>query len=272
LSSVAGGLEDAHGYTSLGKWNDDRTGSEVTARATLDLFVGSAVGLAYAASIPPERVGRIYVADHDSAAQVRALGHEVNVYPCPIEAAARLCFSVHFSRVLPARVLALYEGCYNLHAGYLPHGKGMLPLFWAIWAREPAGVSLHVMSPELDGGPILHQVPVEVSETETMESLRTRLSAVEEQILAEVTPKLLSGQRLENTYASIDQTSLQDVGTFHTRRDFEKMRDDPPLASMSALDLIRLMRALHLTGFPGVQTEADGRPAWLNLVFDLPAS
>jgi len=242
----------------------------VTARATLDLFVGSAVGLSHAATVPAERVGRVYVADDDAADRVRALGHEVSVYPCPIVAAARLCLSVHFPRVLPARVLSLYEGCYNLHPGYLPHGKGMFPLFWAIWAGEPAGATLHVMSPEVDGGPILHQIPVEVGETETMESLRARLASVEEQILAEVTPKLLAGQRLETVYAPTAQGSLPDDGTLHTRRDFEKMRDDPPLASMSALDLVRLMRAVHLTGFPGVRAVVDSRPARLQIVLDPP--
>ena len=242
------------------------------ARASLDLFVGSAVGLSYAASVPVERVGRVYVADDDTADRVRTLGHEVFVYPCPVVSAAHLCLSVHFPRVLPARVLSLYEGCYNLHPGYLPHGKGMFPLFWAIWAGEPAGVTLHAMSPDVDGGPILHQVPVAVGETETMESLRARLAAVEEQLLAEVTPKLLAGQRLEDGYAPINQASLQNEGTLHTRRDFEKMRDDPPLASMSALDLVRLTRAVHLTGFPGVRTVVDGRPARLQIVFDPPGA
>jgi methionyl-tRNA formyltransferase len=194
------------------------------------------------------------------------------VYPCAIEEAARLCFSVHFARVLPDPVLALYEGCYNLHAGYLPHGKGMFPLFWAIWAGEPAGVTLHVMTPEVDGGPILRRIPLEVGETESMESLRARLAAVEEQILAEITPTLLAGQRLEEVFTPIHQSSLAEDSTVHTRRDFEKMRDAPPLASMSALDLVRLIRAVHLTGFPGVRTVVDGRPARLQIVFDPPGA
>jgi methionyl-tRNA formyltransferase len=244
----------------------------MTTQATLDLFVGSTVGLNYAATVPGEQIGRVYVADEDSLAEVRRMGHDAHIYPCAVETPARLCFSVHFPRVLPTRVLELYEGCYNLHPGFLPHGKGMFPLFWAIWAGEPAGVSLHVMSPVLDGGPILRQIPVEVGESETMEALRVRLSAVEEGILAEVTPKLLSGERLEDSYPSIDQSSLSEDGTIHTRRDFEKMRDEPPLTSMSANDLIRLMRALHLTGFPGVKTEIDGVPARLQIIPDPPES
>jgi hypothetical protein len=235
----------------------------------LDLFVGSAVGLRYIASVPAPRVGRVYVADPDSASEIAALGHDVRVYPCEIESPARLCLSVHFPRVLPARVLSLYEGRYNLHPGRLPHGKGMFPLFWSIWGGEPAGVTLHVMSPELDGGAILRQVELEVGETETMESLRDRLAAQEALILAEITPKLLAGERLEDHYPATDQESLP-PGTTHTKRDFQRMRDEPPLERMSAQDLVRLARAVHLSGYPGVRVVADGRPARLQLVFDPP--
>jgi methionyl-tRNA formyltransferase len=175
---------------------------------------------------------------------------------------------VHFPRVLPARLLALYEGAYNIHPGRLPHGKGMFPLFWALWAGEPAGVTLHVMSAELDGGAILHQVPVEAGETETMEALRERLSEVERGILAEITPKLLAGERLEDHYEPLDQRALGDGGSLHTRRDFVRMREQPPLDTMTAHDLVRLARALHLSGYPGVAITADGRPARLQLVFD----
>ena len=50
----------------------------------------------------------------------------------------------------------------------------MFPLFCAIWAGEPTGVT--VPGPEASGGLILKQIPFEVEVTETMPSLRASLS------------------------------------------------------------------------------------------------
>lgn len=49
-------------------------------------------------------------------------------------------------------------GCVNKHAAILPANKGLFPYFWAHSSGQPKGVSYHLMSEEVDKGPLLHQV------------------------------------------------------------------------------------------------------------------
>jgi folate-dependent phosphoribosylglycinamide formyltransferase PurN len=49
-------------------------------------------------------------------------------------------------------------GTINLHCGYLPDYKGSPPAFWELFEGESSvGVSVHFVSGELDGGPIIER-------------------------------------------------------------------------------------------------------------------
>ncbi len=46
----------------------------------------------------------------------------------------------------------------NKHSAYLPHYKGLLPVFWTLKEKKrKVGVSYHLMSPKIDEGKILFQ-------------------------------------------------------------------------------------------------------------------
>jgi methionyl-tRNA formyltransferase len=48
------------------------------------------------------------------------------------------------------------NGCFNYHPGLLPKYKGADPIFWQIKNMEKnVGLTLHVMTPEIDAGPIV---------------------------------------------------------------------------------------------------------------------
>jgi methionyl-tRNA formyltransferase len=49
-------------------------------------------------------------------------------------------------------------GCLNIHPSLLPQYRGPDPLFWQLHNGEPqAGVSLHLVRPRMDAGPIVSQ-------------------------------------------------------------------------------------------------------------------
>ncbi|MBP7828344.1 MAG: hypothetical protein KA248_00355 [Kiritimatiellae bacterium] len=69
-----------------------------------------------------------------------------------------------FDLVLNARTRFIYKadilaaprlGCINIHHGLLPEQRGTMCDLWALFDRRPAGFSIHVMTPEVDAGPIL---------------------------------------------------------------------------------------------------------------------
>ena len=48
----------------------------------------------------------------------------------------------------------------NIHPSYLPYGRGRDPVVWAIRTRSPAGVTLHEINDQVDGGDIWYQEEV----------------------------------------------------------------------------------------------------------------
>lgn len=77
--------------------------------------------------------------------------------------------SVACPQILRRSTLAIPSICaLNLHSALLPMNRGMLPTFWSLFSDPPrAGVTLHVMTEELDGGGILLQREIEVSRRST---------------------------------------------------------------------------------------------------------
>ena len=66
----------------------------------------------------------------------------------------------------------------NVHPSLLPRHRGAAPVASTILAGDPeaGGVSLMVMTPELDAGPIVAQWPVPLTGRETTPELEARLA------------------------------------------------------------------------------------------------
>ena len=76
----------------------------------------------------------------------------------------------------------------NIHPSLLPKYKGLNTHARAIEANDPiAGCSVHLVTPELDGGPILAQSEVLIKKNETEKSLASKV-LLEEHVLY---PKVL---------------------------------------------------------------------------------
>ena len=82
------------------------------------------------------------------------------------DSAPDLVVSAFFNQRLEATTLqAPRLGCVNVHPSLLPDAKGVDPVFQALLSRSAQlGVTVHLMSPELDAGPILAQRSVEAPE------------------------------------------------------------------------------------------------------------
>lgn len=89
-----------------------------------------------------------------------------------------------FMRILPATFVERWKGrIVNVHPSLLPKYKGLDTHRLAIAAGdEVAGCSVHVVTPELDDGPVLGRTEVAVLPGDTPESLAERVLIAEHQL------------------------------------------------------------------------------------------
>lgn len=97
-----------------------------------------------------------------------------------------------FMRVLKPGFLNAFAGkIINLHPSLLPSFPGLDGIGQA-WRRgvKIAGCTVHYVTPEVDGGPILDQAAVRIEKTDTLESFTAKVHAAEHELLPAVIARL----------------------------------------------------------------------------------
>jgi methionyl-tRNA formyltransferase len=154
-----------------------------------------------------------------------------------------------YGQLVPADLLDAFPRLpLNVHPSLLPRHRGAAPVASTILADDPvAGVSLMVMAPELDTGPIVAQWPMPLSGRETTPELEAALS----RLAAEVVPEQLDRWAAGNLQAAPqDERAATMIRPFH-RRDGRIDWRRP------AAEIDRQVRAMQ--PWPGAWTTLDGR-------------
>jgi methionyl-tRNA formyltransferase len=101
-----------------------------------------------------------------------------------------------YGQILPKRVLDIPpHGSLNIHASLLPRWRGAAPIQAAILhGDEETGISVMLMDPGLDTGPILSQRSVTIQSHETAGDLSLRLATIGADLLIETIPGYLGGE------------------------------------------------------------------------------
>ena len=100
-----------------------------------------------------------------------------------------------FMRVLKPRFLAAFEGkIINLHPSLLPSFPGLDGIGQA-WRRgvKITGCTVHYVTPEVDGGPIIDQTAIRIEAGDTLETLTAKVHAAEHELLPAVIARLSDG-------------------------------------------------------------------------------
>jgi len=85
-------------------------------------------------------------------------------------------------------------GAVNLHFGPLPRYRGVAPIAWAIINGETeTAVTLHMMDPGIDSGPILASAPVAIGREETARSLYDRCTQAAVDLFTAEWPRIRRG-------------------------------------------------------------------------------
>ena len=133
-----------------------------------------------------------------------------------------LVISVSCPQIFREELLAIPRlGCINVHSALLPHYRGMLPTFWALAnGEEQTGVTVHYMSPGIDGGDILLQRAIAITPDETLRSLMGKTKAVAAELILEAIAGFRHGP-LEGSPNPPDEGSYF---SFPTREDVRRFK------------------------------------------------
>jgi phosphoribosylglycinamide formyltransferase-1 len=110
------------------------------------------------------------------------------------EAAPDLICLAGFMRILTSVFVKPFEGkILNIHPSLLPKYKGLDTHQRAIEAGDSeAGASVHIVTDELDDGPVIAQTKVAIEKGETASSLSAKVLAVEHETYIQAICKLLN--------------------------------------------------------------------------------
>lgn len=100
-----------------------------------------------------------------------------------------------FMRILKPRFIDAFAGrIINLHPSLLPSFPGLDGIGQA-WRRgvKITGCTVHHVTAEVDGGPIIDQAAVRILETDTLETLADKVHAAEHALLPAVIARLSMG-------------------------------------------------------------------------------
>jgi phosphoribosylglycinamide formyltransferase-1 len=119
---------------------------------------------------------------------------------------AELLVLAGFMRVIDAAVVAEWEGrAINIHPSLLPKYPGLHTHRRCLEAGDAEhGASVHYVTAELDGGPVVAQARIPVGAADTEASLAERLLAEEHQLLPAVVGAIARGRLRWNGAAMFD--------------------------------------------------------------------
>ena len=106
-----------------------------------------------------------------------------------------LVVSAGFGTVVPKAVSAFPDRMLNTHPSLLPAFKGWHPVRDALaYGVKVTGTTVHLMTEEVDAGPILAQEAVPVLPDDTEETLHERIKQVERRLYPDTIKRVIAGE------------------------------------------------------------------------------
>jgi methionyl-tRNA formyltransferase len=164
-----------------------------------------------------------------------------------------------FGEILSPETLSIPErGCINVHPGYLPNTRGYNPNVWSIVEDQPAGVSIHYMTEEIDQGDILGRREVDKTFEDTGKSLYDRIERAAVDLFKETWPAIEDG-----TVDPISQD--EEAANSHLKQDFVDLCEIDPRETYEAKELLDILRALTFPPFDNAYLEVDGEKYYVDV-------
>jgi methionyl-tRNA formyltransferase len=187
----------------------------------------------------------------DAVSQMEALSPDVAVVSA-------------YGKIIPETFLALPKyGCLNIHPSLLPKYRGATPIPSAILNGETVtGISVMLLDPGMDTGPVLKQREEVISGGDTAETLSERLAKAGAELLMDVLPAWLEGKIVPMPQDDSQATYTKVISKEDGKIDWDT----------GAIDIWRRIRAFQ--PWPGCFTTWEGRNLKIAgaLPLDMPSS
>jgi methionyl-tRNA formyltransferase len=229
----------------------------------IDLYLGSNIGIWVLEEVwrDKKNIGNIITLDKEIAKIANNFGSEVidskNINNITFET-SYFGFSVHYPKLIKKHLITKYKKLYNLHPSYLPWGKGYYPVFWALWEGSPAGATLHEIDQNIDTGNIVEQIKVDYCDFDTGYSLFQRVRESEKILFKKYWSQLLK-KEIPPSFTQVGE------GSFHTKKEFFKLKRNCEYENIKGVDLIRLIRYLTFEGYTGLEIILNNQKFELSL-------
>lgn len=116
-----------------------------------------------------------------------------------------LIITCAYGQIIPKGLLELPRlGCINVHASLLPKLRGGAPIHRAILnGDKKTGITIMYMNEQMDEGDMIAQEEIEITETDTAETLHDKLSVLGRDLLLKTLPSILDGtnERIPQNHA-----------------------------------------------------------------------
>jgi methionyl-tRNA formyltransferase len=163
-----------------------------------------------------------------------------------------LIISAGFRHIVPKDILEVPQlGAVNLHKSHLPFNRGANPNVWSIVEDDPAGVSIHYMTSDVDAGPLIDRRKVSVEPDDTGRTLYERLEQAQIDQFKTVWPDIRDGDP-ETT------TQSQDEGTYHYKQDFVDLWELDLDETVKIGNFLDRLRALTFPPYNNAYFETNG--------------
>jgi folate-dependent phosphoribosylglycinamide formyltransferase PurN len=156
--------------------------------------------------------------------------HDVSVYEDSINldflASRKIEFLISngYAPILKPPVTTEFAGrIINIHPSFLPYGRGIAGNFWSFLKGSPKGVCIHLIDDGIDTGGVLFRRAVNFEQGDTLRSSLDKLMSAVEQLFFENWEAIASGD-----CPPLSPDALGGTGTYHTRRQTEKLLDCLP--------------------------------------------
>lgn len=162
-----------------------------------------------------------------------------------------LIVSAGFRHIVPEEFLDIPPlGAVNIHKSYLPYNRGANPNVWSIIDDNPAGVSIHYMTAEVDAGPIVDRRTVPIEPDDNARDLYERLERSQIQQFKDVWPDIR-----DNTVETVEQDP--DEGTYHRKSDFVSLWELDCEETVQVGEFIDRLRALTFPPYKNAYFRAE---------------
>lgn len=169
-----------------------------------------------------------------------------------------LLISSGFRHIVPEEILNIpNRGAVNMHKSYLPYNRGANPNVWSIIEDNPAGVSMHYMTTNIDAGPVIDRQKVPIYPDDTGRDLYDRLEATQFDQFTECWPSIR-----DDDVNTIDQPT---EGTYHYKQDFVDLWELDLDEKIRVGDFLNRLRALTFPPYDNAYFEVDGERYYLDV-------